>query len=195
MKRLSALLVAALALVATLALLAMSEPSAAQRRGPNSFLAIADAAPITGLAKVAFGTERHDTRGIWDTENARFTAPSQGVFHFDLGLRIDHRPPALSCAYVFTLRHSRGESQIGEYELFQLEQSTVDVGDSPSRSVMRQTAWRLRDSAGIDLGMRRGDTLEVWVAPSNALCHHQASIVPSTEARWVGYLSAHQVGP
>ncbi len=164
------------------------------RTGPTSFFAAAaEAQPIRGDTKVEFDAVFSGALG-WDREADRFVAPSAGAYHFDLGARISHHPPALSCAYTFSLVQKRGGDTFASYEMIVLEQSTVDVSDSARQDpVMRQTAWRLRDAAGITLALSEGDTIEVQASPSHDLCGGQARIAPKEGDSVVTFLSGHVV--
>lgn len=58
---------------------------------------------------------------------------------------------------------------------------------------MRQTSWRLRDSAGVTLPLKRGDILEVHAEPSHELCGGQARLAPLSGTQVVSFFSGRRV--
>jgi len=171
----------------------------AQRRGrrnqgPVAFFAGAsEEQTIRGDTKLDFRAVSAGSTG-WDPRAGHFTVPADGAYHFDLGARITHAPPSLSCSYTFTLVKKRGGDTVASVEMLVLEQSTVDVGGSANRNpVMRQTSWRLRDSAGVTLPLQRGDVLEVHAEPSHQLCGGQARLTPMAGSQVVSFFSGHRV--
>jgi len=179
---------------------AASPSGEAQRRGrrgsaPVAFFAgVGQEQPIRGDTQVHFRAVSAGATGGWDADDGHFVAPSDGAYHFDLGARITHVPPSLSCAYTFTLVKKHGGNTLASVEMLVLEQSTVDVGDTARRNpVMRQTAWRLRDAAGVTLPLRQGDVMEVHARPSHELCGGQARITPMDGNQVVSFFSGHRV--
>lgn len=166
----------------------------ARNQGPVAFFAGAsEEQTIRGDTKLDFRAVSEGSTG-WDPRAGHFTAPADGAYHFDLGARITHAPPSLSCAYTFTLVKKRGGNTVASVEMLVLEQSTVDVGDTGrGNPVMRQTSWRLRDSAGVTLPLKEGDILEVHAEPSIQLCGGQARLTPLSGSQVVSFFSGHRV--
>lgn len=169
-------------------------PQTEAQRGAIAFLATASQAQVIREdTKVAFARTVEVARG-WNADESRFVAPLPGAYHFDLGVRIVHSPPALSCAYTFSLVQLRDGSAVRSVELLVLEQSTVDVGDPATEEpIMRQTAWRLRDGASLTLPLRRGDSVEVHARPNHELCQGQARVAASSDEEIVSFLSGHRL--